>query len=325
MGPEFPIPALAVLGEEKARGEIAEHLAWHLQESLFLARGRLCPEGILWRLSDEVPSWGQALSPLLWADALILEGAHPRLPSVWVVRRGENTIPPEKLLAVVCEDGLPPSGFFAVPAFSPFDLEPLARLWLKVLDKTSKRPLLGLILTGGESRRMGRDKAALEIDGKTQIHRLLEMLSGFCDEVFISCRSEQKDDSLRRLGPQIHDLFSAGPLGGMLSAMRAHPQAAWLVLAVDLLRLQESTLAFLVDHRNPLRFATAFSGEKGLEPLCAIWEPKAREALAHFWAGGISCPKKVLDKLAIKTLLPPYPHHLDNFNTSFEWDLLVKA
>ena len=157
--------------------------------------------------------------------------------------------------------------------------------------------LFGLILAGGASTRMQRDKAALQYHGKSQLEWAFELVSQVCAATFVSIRPDQRNDAARAPFPQIVDREpGAGPLAGISAALQEHPKAAWLVVACDLPFLTEDTLRHLIANRDPQRLATAYrSAHDGLpEPLCAVWEPAAREpALAHL-ANGKQCPRKFL-------------------------------
>jgi molybdopterin-guanine dinucleotide biosynthesis protein A len=164
---------------------------------------------------------------------------------------------------------------------------------------------------------MGRDKAELEYDGRSLVARTFELLSGFCAQVWVSCRPDQADSPSRRGFPQIHDkLFDRGPLGGLLSALEYRPEAAWLVLACDQPYLTEATVTELLAGRDPRAFATAFVGLDGLpEPLCAVYEPKSRLRLLQTWALGYPCPRKLLAGPGAVLLQPSRPETLTDVNT----------
>jgi len=96
-------------------------------------------------------------------------------------------------------------------------------------------PLFGLVLAGGASTRMQRDKAAISYHGKAQLHWAYELLTGFCAATFISVRPDQRDEPTRASLPQIVDAQPGiGPLAGISPALTQHPKAAWLVVACDL-------------------------------------------------------------------------------------------
>jgi molybdopterin-guanine dinucleotide biosynthesis protein A len=187
----------------------------------------------------------------------------------------------------------------------------------------SPAPLRGLVLAGGLSTRMQRDKAALLYEGRDQLQRAVELLGRHVDPVHVSVRPAQAQDPLRSRWPMILDTAgSEGPLAGILSAQAADPQAAWLVIACDLPFLSDEVLRQLIARRAPAAVATAYrSTHDGLpEPLCAIWEPHAAGALAQYQAGGGRCPRKFLIRQDAPLLEPVNPHALDNINTPQEYE-----
>ncbi|HXI79113.1 MAG TPA: NTP transferase domain-containing protein [Steroidobacteraceae bacterium] len=183
-------------------------------------------------------------------------------------------------------------------------------------------PVHGLILAGGSSSRMQRDKAALQYRGKSQLDRAFELAARHVSRVFVSVRPSQVGDPARARHPMIVDSIAGeGPIVGIRSALAAHPQVAWLVLACDLPFLSDAALSQLLRERDPTAVATAYrSTHDGLpEPLCAIWEPAAAAALAAYEAEGGRCPRKFLIRQAVPLLEPKDRRALDNVNTPEEY------
>lgn len=182
---------------------------------------------------------------------------------------------------------------------------------------TPDEPVWGLVLSGGRSRRMGRDKALLERDGATQLQRAVELLGRHVERVFVSVRPDQADDAERRRFDQIVDRYSdIGPAAGILSALEAHPAVCWLVLACDLPNVDDATIAFLLRHRAEQPFTAFRSSHDALpEPLCALYRPAARAIVSGFVGGGTVCPRKMLIRSDTELLEPPTPEALDNVNT----------
>lgn len=184
-------------------------------------------------------------------------------------------------------------------------------------------PVNGLVLAGGRSLRMGRDKGAIAWHGKPQREYAADLLADGCAEVFISCRPDQVFESAYPLLP---DTFAdLGPYGAILSAFRQQPDRAWLVVACDLPLIDRATLDFLLQHRAPRHLATTFRSphDELPEPLITIWEPKSYAVLLSFLSQGYSCPRKVLLQSDTHLLTPPDATVLTNVNTAEE-ELQVK-
>ncbi|HTX23903.1 MAG TPA: NTP transferase domain-containing protein [Steroidobacteraceae bacterium] len=186
----------------------------------------------------------------------------------------------------------------------------------------------GLVLAGGRSARMQRDKAALRYDGRDQLERAMELLQPHVVRAFVSVREDQVADPVRARFAQIVDtLDGKGPIAGIVAAQARHPDVAWLVLACDLPFLDAATLGHLLRSRRPDRPATAYrSSHNGLpEPLCAIYEPATRAAMADYVAGGRDCPRKFLLQVDTALLEPLNRRALDNINTPEEYGSAVST
>ncbi|MBS0376379.1 MAG: NTP transferase domain-containing protein [Proteobacteria bacterium] len=179
-------------------------------------------------------------------------------------------------------------------------------------------PLAGLVLAGGHSRRMLRDKAALEFAGETQLARAVRLVRALTPDTYVSVRADQRAEAERSRYPQVVDRLSdIGPAAGILAALETRPDHAWLVVAVDLPLLDAETLTRLVAARDAAGLATAYAAADGglPEPLCAIWEPASRAPLEAFVAGGRSCPRKFLLTHGARLLPLDSPEALANVNT----------
>lgn len=196
------------------------------------------------------------------------------------------------------------------------------------LQDVAATPLFGLVLAGGRSARMQRDKAALAYHGTSQLEWAVQRLKPYVERVFVSVRPDQQQDPVRAQFEQIVDTRTdLGPTAGIVAAQARFPQVAWLVLACDLPFLDGDTLGYLVRSRNPRRAATAFrSSHDGLpEPLCAIYEPASAQQLLQYVATGKSCPRKFLSGTDTELLQQPQARALDNVNTPDEYGAAVTA
>jgi molybdopterin-guanine dinucleotide biosynthesis protein A len=177
---------------------------------------------------------------------------------------------------------------------------------------------VGVVLAGGASRRMGRDKAALAVDGETLAARAARRLLGVCPRVAIADGGRGLVPGL----PCLPDAPGAGPAAGILGAARAWPGHSLLVLACDLPRVSEALLQELVRRLPVVEGGEAGDApdapgadhaaaaadpdwvvprwERGLEPLCALYRPAALAALAAAVERGIAAPHRLAEAAGLR-------------------------
>lgn len=175
----------------------------------------------------------------------------------------------------------------------------------------------GLVLAGGKSCRMGTAKDLLNWHGKEQRYFAADLLTSFCDEVFISCRENQLENFDNNYNVLTDTFLNMGPFGGILSALRSQRDKAWLVIACDLPLLNEDTIRFLMANRDAQKIATTYQSPHDSlpEPLITIWEPKSYPVLLSFLGREITCPRKVLINSDTHILKSGNPDALLNVNT----------
>jgi molybdopterin-guanine dinucleotide biosynthesis protein A len=144
----------------------------------------------------------------------------------------------------------------------------------------------GFVVAGGQSRRMGRDKALLSWEGATLLEHTVRRLQPVCAEVHILSGPEPR---YLDLGLPVHTdgLTDAGPLAGVLAGLQTlgDPNALGLFLAVDL----PFVTADLLD-----ALARAAAGHDavvpvtatGPEPLCAAYRSRCQVAITRRLAAG---------------------------------------
>ena len=139
--------------------------------------------------------------------------------------------------------------------------------------------LSAVILAGGESKRMGRDKAWIELEGRTLLALAVENVRQIgVTEIFISGHPDRDYSALKH--PVLFDLEpDFGPLGGIERALHRCRSPLLLVLAVD---LPQMTTEFLQElFANCERSTGVVPKLNGrLEPLAAVY-PKRSHVLAR--------------------------------------------
>jgi molybdopterin-guanine dinucleotide biosynthesis protein A len=172
---------------------------------------------------------------------------------------------------------------------------------------------------------MGEDKGGLRYQRRPQAIRVAELLTEYCEHVFVSVNAvQQSQPPYRELDTIVDSKSEQGPSAGILAAGEAHPGVAWLVTAVDLPLLDEHTLATLIAARDSRFASTAFQHEDGtIEPLCAIWEPSALAVLAERVSSGDRSPRRCLEAVDTKFLPCPTPRALISIDSRDEREAVL--
>lgn len=130
--------------------------------------------------------------------------------------------------------------------------------------------LSGVILAGGQSSRMGRDKALLEIEGMPLIRRLADLLLVLSDDVVVSTTEARRYAFLNL--PTVPDVFvGQGPMAGIHAAMAQTSRPFLLVLACDMPRVHLGLLRCLLDAGEGYDAAIPVSADGRIHPLCAVY------------------------------------------------------
>lgn len=132
-----------------------------------------------------------------------------------------------------------------------------------------KQKVTGIILAGGQSRRMGTEKGLVEFRGRRMIDYALEALKPVCSQILISANSDAYDS----FGiPVIHDeIPGSGPMGGILSCLQKSENELNFVLSCDMPLVTAKVVTTILDKTGD-NFATVpCHGNGYLEPLCAVY------------------------------------------------------
>lgn len=149
--------------------------------------------------------------------------------------------------------------------------------------RSRRGPVAGVVLAGGLSSRLGREKACLRLYGPDQpdlLERTHNLLAALLAECWVSCRPGLPRPGYACLFDRLQGL---GPCGGVHAALHAAKDkgyAAVLVLPCDLPFMDEATLRKLLSAREAAessRLLTTFRQKESalIEALVAIYEVQA--------------------------------------------------
>ncbi len=178
------------------------------------------------------------------------------------------------------------------------------------------RHVAGLLLTGGASRRMGRDKARLVLDGTTLAQRTAALL------VRTVSNAIEVGPATSGLSSTCEDQPGEGPLAAIAAgwaALRASGHDGdVLVLSCDLPLLSERLLRFLVDYDAPGTVLPLVDGR--VQPLCARWSRHDLNHASELVAKGVRSLRHLESEPDTTLLDGSHWQHVANRDTFFDVD-----
>lgn len=149
--------------------------------------------------------------------------------------------------------------------------------------------MIGVVLSGGQSLRMGADKGLLQYsDCAVWAQRAYDLLAALGISVVVSVNNHQtkRYTSFFEVQQQVHDnvqLHIGGPLKGILSVHLQYPGEDLLVLACDMINMQQEPLLHLIQLANPGADAFVFRNKNHAEPLCGLYTARALQRLHQLY------------------------------------------
>ena len=150
-------------------------------------------------------------------------------------------------------------------------------------DGAIPEPPVGVVLAGGLGRRLGGDKAIVELEGRPLALYPLEALHEVCDQVVVVAKRDTLLPPLSGLAQLwIEPDTPRHPLTGVVHALRLAAGRGILVVAVDLPLIDAATLRAIAaaDPGGAVAVVPRVHGR--LQPLCALYTPRALAGLDAF-------------------------------------------
>ncbi len=198
--------------------------------------------------------------------------------------------------------------------------------------------IMAIALCGGKSSRMGRDKALLEINGKTLLSRTCQTALQIVDDVYVVARSqEQYQQAIAGFNEHtflVVDQKAEGALIGFwqgLKAISTQSVPDWiLLLACDLPNIQTEILQTWASQlanlpERAIAYLPSYLGDnlqKKWEPLCGFYRWQAQDLLTEFIDNGGRSFQKWLDHQEVVEILDVPLVMLFNCNTPDDFEFL---
>ena len=162
--------------------------------------------------------------------------------------------------------------------------------------------MLTVILTGGSSRRMGRDKALLPFGESTLLQTLIDRYAPL-GPVAVSVDAAGRFPFHGAL--ELPDVFPGqGPMNGIVSAFRAVDAEELFLTAVDLPNGDTALMQHLAELRGEADVCLVTRGPKGIEPLFAVYGKRCRQIAEACLAEGRRSLMVLFDRVTVRSVAP---------------------
>jgi len=178
----------------------------------------------------------------------------------------------------------------------------------------------GFVLVGGDSSRMGRDKALIPYRGASLAERVAREVEAAAGSVTLVGPPERYRGLGRPVIPDLHP--GCGPLGGIEAALSASAAEWNLIVACDMPGVSAPFLTCLLEEAEAsgAECLIPVSGPGRLEPLCAAYHRRCLPAIANAVLENV---RKVTDSLAslrVARWRATQPGWAANLNTLEDWE-----
>ena len=183
-----------------------------------------------------------------------------------------------------------------------------------------------LLLAGGDSRRMGRPKALLPVDGRTLVEHVAARLENEFAEFLVSANEDiPMPPALAARARVVHDLhLNAGPLAGIEAGLAAAGQPVLVAVACDMPFVTPDLVRRLVAACGGRDAAVPVAGGRA-EPACAAYSRSTAGQIAAALAQGRRRARDVLEELDVAWMLDVDPEELRSINSPADYRAFLDA
>ena len=189
-------------------------------------------------------------------------------------------------------------------------------------EAARNREVCGVVLAGGKSSRMGRDKASLLLAGEPLLRRVVERLRQATGDVLVVGPVE-----LEELVPGLRVVPDAqaggGPLGGLVTALQSASTSRVFVVGCDMPFVRPALVAAIIERAQtePALDAVVLRTDRGIEPLHAVYARSCLHIAAEQLQRGDRSLLRLVQRLRVGEMGPaeaaPYdPLGLSSYNVN---------
>jgi molybdopterin-guanine dinucleotide biosynthesis protein A len=178
-----------------------------------------------------------------------------------------------------------------------------------------------IVLAGGKSRRMGRDKALLPFQGTTLLNHVVGIVRQVSEPVLVVAEAADKYDVPSGVRVILDRYPGAGPLGGLITGLRELGEGRHLAVACDMPTLRPDVLHFILTRCDGYDAAVPVVDGR-MQPLCTAYDFSCADKLEELFCEGARSLLETLASLHCRVIeeselrpLDPTLSTFSNWNT----------
>lgn len=188
-----------------------------------------------------------------------------------------------------------------------------------------RKHITGIILAGGKSKRMGRDKGFMLYNGKPFIQHSIDALEPIVSEIIIVSNNAEYDVFQKK---RVTDIITdAGPLAGLYSGLQHSKTENNLVLSCDIPLINTEVLEELISHSDTNADIVQAQSQDRKMPLIALYKKKCKELCFSLLEQGEKRLRVLVAQSNTKTIIlnKTLEVYTKNINTPIEFKDIINA
>ena len=256
------------------------------------------------------------------ADIILVEGckssAYPKMQMLHSDEKEQLHCNEQNLVAFIADGAVESAGY---PCYHRNDVSAIAEAIL--VEKFIRTELSVIVLAGGKSHRMGRDKADLPYGESTFLeHQIAKGRALGIENVLVSGYRGERCSA--KVVEDVH--IERGPLGGLAATLPQIENERCLVLSVDMPQLPLSVLRKLIAHSmGSACAATILRHGTKFEPLVGVYHRNAAAAAEQLLTRGRGAVMGLLEEVGYEEYICPEDEAaFQNVNTMDDYEAMEK-
>ncbi len=129
--------------------------------------------------------------------------------------------------------------------------------------------LTGIVIAGGKSKRMGKDKLSMQFNGQSLIQQAVNLLEKYSVKTFVSANKSQINSNYAIINDDFADI---GPIAGIYAGLKQAKTQKILIIPVDMPLLNEELISYLINEMDSEASINVFKSSNNTQMLIGIYD-----------------------------------------------------